>query len=350
MNCTSKYKEMLGEYIRGVLSKTEIDLVKEHLKGCSECSLMTEQIKILYPGLKYLSNEHISLESLVEYHHLSKINLSQIEFSEWKREQIEEHLEICDNCQSELGKLQALERELVTEKVSIWQSAVKELALKLSNFFTFPKLRYALVATVGILAILLIRNQFFAPKLAKETIKKEVITISFPLLAWVRVDLVSSQAFAHGGIRGRSDSVLAQSAKEAALDEFIGRIKLVGGEVEFLAGNEIVQPTEPKRNLWLLLKDENGNHFKEFMAAIPHIDTPSSDTTSQVQAWLIAFPSRELNSVDMTSDSVQTIWNLEKGKEICVTFTYKVGNKYRATPASFADLTNQSKESEQPGN
>jgi|GEM_PF-4794013 len=327
MNCTSEYKEKLGKYVRGDLPKKEADLVKEHLNGCSECLFTVEQLRAVYPGLQELSEEHIPTESLTEYFHESKTNPSQ-------KEEIEEHLKICDDCQSELETLLALDKELENVKEPYWQivkGAVKKFALKFSNFFTFPKLRYA----VPVAAIILLF--FIVPKIFQPDVP--IPEPPLPSLAWERVDLVSSYAFRHDVSRGKNESILELSAKEAAIEEFTRSIKLVEGEVQFLTGEEMMQSPESKRILWVSLKDGSGNPLKEFTSAIPQIELPPSHTFASVQAWLIAFPSRELYSGKMTSDSLQTTWDTAKGDRVCITYKYRVGEKYRATPALFADLT-----------
>src|SRR4030066_411831 len=109
MNCDSKLKDSLGKYVRGLLSKSDAEQVRKHLESCSECASQVAQIKLLLPAMEKMVKNHIPVDLLVDYHHLAKSDFSKKELLEWKLEQIEEHLLICDQCQSEIEILQNLE-------------------------------------------------------------------------------------------------------------------------------------------------------------------------------------------------------------------------------------------------
>jgi len=354
MNCKSELKELLKDYLRGTLSETESGSVRKHLEQCSECASEVEFIRILYPAMAHAHSQHIPPNSLVEYQLGAKTGLSKNEFAGWKRESIERHLSVCKSCQEEIKKLEEVDEELfslvepVRQTLQTTKRLDKQFIIKLSNFFTFPKLRYALAAAaVVVLLALIMRNQLFPPQVSQEITKKEVSATSTPILAWVEVDQYPSSTFEQEiKIRGgKTEMVLssAENSQEAAIQEFQRHIKLVEGQVHFIPPDKIEKSAEPQHWLWLQIVDSQGNMLKEFSSGIPIKDQASPETLKPLQAWLIAFPSRVLYQIDLTSDTLRGLWSIEKGKQVCLTFTYKIGEEHRATPALFSDLTKLSK-------
>jgi len=349
MNCKSELKEILKDYLRGTLSETESDSVRKHLEQCSECASEVEFIRILYPAMVHTHSQHILPDSLVEYQLGAKTGLSQNEFAGWKRELIERHLAICNDCQSELEKLEALDEELTSLEEPLRQTSPttkpsgQKFILKLPNIFSFPKLRYVVAAAAIVLLVLIMRNQLFPPKVPRELTKKEVSTPSTPILAWVEVDQYPSSTFEQEiKIRGgKTAPVLssAQNPQEAAIQEFQRHIKLVEGQVHFISPDKVEKSAEPQHQVWLQIVDSTGKILKDFSSRIPIKDQASRETLKPFQAWLIAFPSRVLYQIDITSDTARALWNIKKSKQVVVTFTFKEGNRYKATPALFIDLT-----------
>jgi tetratricopeptide (TPR) repeat protein len=103
MGCQSNLKDLLGEYIRGQLPEEQAAAVRQHLTECAECASDAAQIETLLPGMEALAEEHVSAETLVAYAHSGHSKPQQAD--------IEEHLAICDRCQSEVDRLKKLETE-----------------------------------------------------------------------------------------------------------------------------------------------------------------------------------------------------------------------------------------------
>jgi hypothetical protein len=50
-----------------------------------------------------------------------------------------------------------------------------------------------------------------------------------------------------------------------------------------------------------------------------------------VRAWVLIVPSRKLQYVEMSADTVSAIWDLATDSRGCVTFTYGIDGKFTAT-------------------
>ncbi|MGH7888962.1 MAG: hypothetical protein ACRENF_00245, partial [Thermodesulfobacteriota bacterium] len=326
------------------------------LRQCSECSEEVEQIQQLYPGLEHLSQEHIPPETLVDYVNLALKKSKQIELGEWKEEQILEHVEVCEHCQSEFQKLKEFKEESEVYDLGFGMAEKKrlpEIPLEQKIYTTYAiflkflrsrKIQYALAAA-AVVALIAIPVSNWILRQEKEVVDQEVkkagLLALLPKKEWVKVDKYPSSAFqpemqTRGG-KQIADYSSAKVSQEAAIQELRLRIKLVSGKPQFFPAKIPVESKLPHRLLLLKLVDQGGKSLKELTATIPIIEV-SKDTFNIVEAWLIAFPSRELYRVEMTADSVETIWTPGMGEQIGVTFTYKVGNFYKTTPVIFADM------------
>ncbi len=184
--------------------------------------------------------------------------------------------------------------------------------------------------------------------------------VSLPRVTAIEVDQLASATFRPGfKIRslGPPNSGLFQEAKDAAINEFAHRIKLSAGRYNFEPAEDSAHPdlvrlggsvgaTQRISRLGgsvgvkLRIVDSDGNLFKEFTAIDTLSNEPSNLHLEGLQAWLIALPSRTLYRVEMVQDSVETAWKPEMGKELCVTFTYKLGEGYKAALGLFHELEN----------
>lgn len=170
MTCKSELKDLLGKFLRGLLSEDQSRAVQEHLKQCSECASELEVARKLLPGLEYLTEQHIPVDLLVAYQHKT-LDYRSKEPGEWKKEEIEEHLDLCEDCQFELQQLKAFEEydaglspvETVSKVASHPKLGLKKFLSTIPTYFASRKLRYAVViATVLIILIIptfLLRSQ-----------------------------------------------------------------------------------------------------------------------------------------------------------------------------------------------
>ncbi|HLG94036.1 MAG TPA: hypothetical protein VI546_04300 [candidate division Zixibacteria bacterium] len=163
---------------------------------------------------------------------------------------------------------------------------------------------------------------------------------SFPRTVAVEVDQLSSATFRPGfKVRslGPPNSGLFQEAKDAAVNEFAHRIKLSEGGYNFEPAEDSAKPGYIRSGgsvgVKLRIVDAHGKLFKEFTA----IDTLTNEPSS-LQAWLISLPSKTLYRIDMEKNSVETVWQPGANEKICVTFTYQLGDGYKAALGQLHDF------------
>ncbi len=211
----------------------------------------------------------------------------------------------------------------------------------------------ALVVAIALIAIsLLSKRSDYAPSSAIEPGQ----AVSLPRALAVEVDQLASATFRPGfKIRslGPPNSGLFQEAKDAAINEFAHRIKLSDGRYNIEPAEDPANPDLVRIGgsvgatqrivrlggsvgVKLRMVDANGKLLKEFSA----IDTLTNEP-SGLQDWLISLPSTTLYRIDMDENSAETVWQPETDKELCVTFTYKLGDGYKAALGQFHDFENE---------
>ncbi|HEU4437327.1 MAG TPA: hypothetical protein VFR89_07655, partial [candidate division Zixibacteria bacterium] len=113
------------------------------MQECSDCRSDLEQIQFLLPAMAALTVEHIPADRLVDYK-LSAKSTSPSEFAGRAYGEMEEHLELCDQCRAELEKLELLEEESPAARQSS------------KRFWLFPSRRiwYAVAAAAALILFL----------------------------------------------------------------------------------------------------------------------------------------------------------------------------------------------------
>lgn len=143
MGCESELKDWLGEYVRAQLPEEKAAIIRKHLTECTECASDAAQIETLLPGMAVLTEEHIQAEVLVEYACFGS--------SKPKIGDIEDHLVICEKCQSEYEKLRVLQK---TDGVPF----KKPLRVKLADLLPSRKIWYAVAAAAALVLIFTLPN------------------------------------------------------------------------------------------------------------------------------------------------------------------------------------------------
>jgi hypothetical protein len=115
--------------------------------------------------------------------------------------------------------------------------------------------------------------------------------------------------------------------REAALAELRLLVEHKEGRFHLRPPETRPQPVKPFRSVSLVLVDELRNEVGRF-----NVDIPSTGTIAPhgVQAWILTFPSRDLRTVDIPSDTTFLEWPSAMESRGCITLTYPYGDGYRA--------------------
>jgi len=123
--------------------------------------------------------------------------------------------------------------------------------------------------------------------------------------------------------------VLAQSHRQAAENMYRQIISLENGVYVYDNTAGLSATADRTHPLLLTLVDQENRLIANISAAVPEKATASDEP---IQVWIMTVPSRELYSLTMPADSMQSSWTDDRGERYFVVFTCITDGGYFAVP------------------
>ena len=129
-----------------------------------------------------------------------------------------------------------------------------------------------------------------------------------------------------GSSREEDSSYQPGSGYEAAYIALLKTIEYKDGQYSFIKSPETSQETtsQDQENL-LQIKNSSTGAKVDISGNLPA-------SATDIEAWIIPLPSRQVLNVKMSSDSLAMLWDNSLGNTGCATFSYQLDGSFRTSP------------------